>query len=579
MPAKKSSSVAATSSKPSKKSPTGAVGKPNIKTAKAATTASSSKPSPAPKLADIFEKAGFQHVPSDGLHFTIGGRTGELDHIFVWKNVVLLCEETAGKDAAKHCTNKIFLHTKIKAHWLEFFQKYTQQNPALLEALGPEYQVGDVEVRHIYYSEEIDVVGSIGDPSPMLVLTRAQARYFKSLVDTIERSAKFELLKYLDVALHQVGEARISGNAVPLNSYAAFALSAAHTSYPPGFAVVSFYADPMALIQRAYVMRRDGWETPDLSYQRFVKADKLLKMREYLAGNGKVFINNIVVTLPPEAILVDNTGKVLDAATMKNKADVKLSLPLELGTVGIVDGQHRILSYYEGADPFDVAISGLRKRQNLLVTGIVFPADYTAEMRVKFEAEIFLGINNNQSPVHTQLRQDLETIINPETPLAIARTIVSLLSKEGALADMLQMSQFDPSDKISSGSLGAYVVKPLVRKNSALYKTWDATGARDLSSAADRGDYIDYCVKELKRLLSGASAHLKSNWKSVPNGGVLSTTAVGGLLLLLDRLIKAGKTPSSIDYKTLLNNIGSFDFSAYSGSSWGKLSRDLEACL
>lgn len=576
MPAKKKSSVAAPS-KPTKKSLTGGAGKPKSKTTKV--TASSSKLSQAPKLKEIFEKAGFQHVPSDGHHFTIGGRTGELDHIFVWKNVVLLCEETAGKDATKHCTNKIFLHTKIKEHWLEFFQQYTQQNSALLTALGQEYQVHDLEVRHIYYSEEVDVAGSIGDPSPMLVLTRAQARYFKSLVDTIERSAKFELLKYLDVALHQVGEARISGNAVPLNSYAAFALSAAHTSYPPGFAVVSFYADPMALIQRAYVMRRDGWESPDLSYQRFVKSEKLVKMREYLAGNGKVFINNIVVTLPPEAILADSTGKVLDITTMKNKASVKLSLPLELGTVGIVDGQHRILSYYEGADPFDQTISGLRKRQNLLVTGIIFPANYTAEMRVKFEAEIFLGINNNQSPVHTQLRQDLETIINPETPLAIARSIVSRLSKDGALAGMLQMSQFDPSDKISSGSLGPYVVKPLIRKNSVLYKTWDATGARDLSNADDRAEYVDYCVRELKRLLAGASAHLKGKWKSVPNGGVLSTTAVGGLLLLLDRLIKAGKTPSSIDYKTVLKNITNFDFSAYTGSSWGKLSRDIEAAL
>ena len=578
MPAAKKSPLAvATAPKPSAKPPASAAVKPKNKPA--APTASSSKANQAPKLRDIFEKAGFQHVPSDGLHFTIGGRTGEIDHIFVWENVVLLCEETAGKDAAKHCTNKIFLHAKIKEHWLQFFQQYSQQNPALPKALHPQYQVHDLEVRHIYYSEEIDVVGSVGYPSPMLILTRAQARYFKSLVDTIERSAKFELLKYLGIALHQIGEERIAGNAVPLQSYPAFALSAAHTSYPAGFAVVSFYADPMALIQRAYVMRRDGWESPDLSYQRFVKADKLVKMREHLAGNGKVFINNIVVTLPPEAILTDSAGKALDAATMKHKVEAKLNLPLELGTVGIVDGQHRILAYYEGVDPFDQTISGLRKRQNLLVTGIIFPANYTAEMRVKFEAEIFLGINNNQSPVHTQLRQDLETIINPDTPLAIARTVVSRLSKEGALADMLQMSQFDPSDKISSGSLGPYVVKPLVRKNSALYKTWDATGTRDLSIADDREEYIDYCVKELKRLLAGASSHLKSKWKSVPNGGVLSTTVVGGLLLLLDRLIKAGNTPSSIDYKVTLKKIDAFDFSAYTGSSWGKLSRDLEAAL
>ena len=150
----------------------------------------------APKLKTIFESAGFRHVPADGLHFTVGGRTGELDHIFVWENVVLLCEETAIKDATKHCTNKIYLHNKISEHWsTSFYGDYTKQNPALLEALGSKYQVQDIEVRHIYYSEEVDVFESIGDPSPMLILSRAQARYFASLVETIARSAKYELLK------------------------------------------------------------------------------------------------------------------------------------------------------------------------------------------------------------------------------------------------------------------------------------------------------------------------------------------------------------------------------------------------
>lgn len=539
------------------------------------------KGSPAPKLRDIFEGAGFQHVPADGLHFNVSGRTGELDHIFVWENVILLCEETtATKDVPKHCVNKIYLHQKIAEQWsTDFFAKYSLQNKHLPAAISKKYQDQDLEVRHIYYSENVDVMDSIGDPSPMRIISRAQARYFASLVETISRSAKFELLKFLGVALHQVGDARISGSGVASNSFQAFALPAAHTSYPLGFTVVSFYADPMALIQRAYVMRRDGWEDPDLSYQRFVKAEKLVAMREYLGDNGKVFINNLIVTLPPTTLLTDQNSKPIDPNALQQKLSVQLNLPLELGTVGIVDGQHRILSYYEGSDPMDSKISNLRQRQNLLVTGIIFPANYTPEMRVKFEAEIFLGINNNQSAVHTQLRQDLETIINPETPLAIARTVVTRLSKEGALAGMMQMSQFDPADKISSGSLGPYVVKPLVRKNSALYKKWDSTGARNLNETKDRKEYIEFCVLEIKRLLAGASGHMKEKWNSVPNGGVLSTTVVGGLFLLLDRLVKEGSTPSSIDYDSKLKNIASFDFAPYTGSSWSKLSTALLAAL
>lgn len=543
---------------------------------------SSNSPAPAKQsvLRKIFEGAGFKHVSADNIHFTVDGRQGEIDHIFVYENVVLFCEETTEAHASKHCTNKIVLHQKIAEDYPRFYGIYCPKNPALEAALQPSYSLQDLEVRHVYFSEASDVAQSVGSSDPLQILTRAQAKYFSSLVDTIQRSAKFELLKYLGVELHQVGTARLSGMAVVSHSFPAFALPAAHTSYPPGFAVVSFYADPMALLQRSYVLRRDGWTDPDLSYQRFVRAEKLVAMREYLGGNGKVFINNLVVTLPSTALLTDEkTKQPIAPHALMNKTSVSLHLPLELGTVGIVDGQHRILSYYEGSGPLESKVSQLRQRQNLLVTGIIFPQSYTAEMRVKFEAEIFLGINNNQSPVHTQLRQDLETIINPETPLAIARLIVTRLSKEGPLSGKMQMSQFDPPEMISSGSLGPYVVKPLTRKNGALYKTWDGAGTRNLNDAQDRQEFVDYCVSELRRLLGAAGGHLKSKWNSAPNGGVLTTTAVGGLILLLDRLVKGGVAPSTIDYEAKLRKITNFDFGKYTGSSWGKLANDLHAFL
>lgn len=529
-------------------------------------------------LRKIFEGAGFKHVHSDNLHFSVGGRAGEIDHIFVWENIVLLCEETTEAHPSKHCANKILFHSRIAADYEEFYTVFGSMSPLLMDAIGTSYGRQDWEVRHIYFSEAADI--DMGSTEPFLIITRAQAQYFASLVETIERSAKYELLKYLGIALHQTGHARLSGSGVAFNSFTAFALPAAHTSYPPEFAVVSFYADPQALISRSYVLRRDGWEDPGLSYQRFVKAEKLLAMREYLADNGKVFINNLVVTLPSTALLIDGKTKMPVAPdALSNKALVQLQLPLELGTVGIVDGQHRILSYYEGSGSTEAAIDRLRIRQNLLVTGIIFPSSYTAEMRAKFEAEIFLGINNNQSPVNPQLRQDLETIINPESNTAIARLIIIRLSKEGPLAGKMSMSQFDPPEKIASASLGKYVVESLTKPRSAFYQTWDRTGVRDLRKAQDREEFVNYSVAELKRLLQGAASNLKHKWKSVPNGGILSTTVVGGLLLLMDRLVKSKFTPSSIDYDHLFKDISDFEFKNYSSSAWAKLATALMATL
>lgn len=533
-----------------------------------------------PKLLDIFVGAGFEHIPSDNIHFHLQGRQGEIDHIFGWQNVILLCEETAGKDVTKHCTNKIFFHKLIANDWPAFFAEYRTKNPQLDAYIGANYNADELEVRHIYYSEEHDLdEGVAKNATPFRNLSRTNAAYFSALVKTIEKSAKFELLKFLDVSLNRVGQTRISGGSVTSQSFPGFALPAAHTNYPKDFAVVSFYADPMALIQRAYVLRRDGWESPDLSYQRFVRSEKLVEMRDYLSNNGKVFINNLIVTLPYKAVMREMGGQVIDPKTLTQRIHVELDLPLELGTVGIVDGQHRILAYFEGEGAIEEKIASLRKRQNLLVTGIVFPENYTSEMRVKFEAELFLAINNTQTGVHTQLRQDLETIINPETPLAIGRSLINRLSQDGSLDGMLQVSQFDSSDKISTGSLGPYVLKPLLRKGSAFYGTWDPSGTLDLVDSGQRKKYVDYSLVEVKRLLAGCSQNLQQQWKPVARGGILSTTIIGGLLLLLERLAEAKQPITTLDYQKILVPIKTFDFSKYKSSGWAQLSKDLFAKL
>lgn len=552
------------------KSPSGTVAKTTKK------SSIISKIHKAPKLLDIFEGAGFKHIPSDNIHFDLQQRTGEIDHIFAWENVILLCEETASKDVTKHCTNKIFFHGLIANDWPAFFAKYRKINPQLDAYIGTSYNADELEVRHIYYSEEQDLSDGVANNSdPFRILSRTNAVYFATLVKTIAKSAKFEILKFLEITLNRVGQTRISGGSVTSQSFPGFALPAAHTNYPKGFAVVSFYADPMALIQRAYVLRRDGWESPDLSYQRFVRAEKLLEMRDYLSNNGKVFINNLIVTLPSKALMRETNGQLVDPKTLSQRTHVELDLPLELGTVGIVDGQHRILAYFEGSGPVEEKIAPLRKRQNLLVTGIIFPADYSAEMRVKFEAELFLSINNTQTGVHTQLRQDLETIINPETPQAIGRSIINRLSHDGPLGGMLQVSQFDSPEKIATGSLGPYVLKPLLRKGSAFYAAWDPSGTHDLSDSPQRHKYIDYSVGEIKRLLDGCSQNLQHRWKPVARGGILSTTIVGGLLLLLERLAEEGQPISMLDYSKLLTPIQEFEFSTYKSSAWAQLSKDL----
>ncbi|MBO1361934.1 hypothetical protein J2D73_19305 [Acetobacter sacchari] len=535
----------------------------------------SSKVAKAPsKTLGIFEAAGFQHIKSDNIHFLVSQQMGEIDYVFVWENVILLVEETTGEDLSKHPPKKIHFHKLIDQNKNDFFRSFSAACPEFGTYMSGDYQANEMEIRHVYYSEcQLVPSGISFNPQPFKIMQPSDGAYFEKLTKDIQKSSKYELLKYLNVKLCDVGQSRISGSGVTSKSFAGFALPSKHTNYPDDFVVVTFYADPASLILRAYVLRRNGWEQPTLSYQRFVQSEKLTSMREYLSKNGKVFINNLIVTLPSNSIMQDADGQIISPSELTQKTSVKLILQDELASIGIVDGQHRILSYFEGVDAIDKEIKNIRQRQNLLVTGIIFPKDYDDERKMKFEAELFLSINNTQTSVNPELRQDLEAIINPSSPLGMGRTIIHKLAETGALSGLLHVNQSDSSNLISTGSLGPHVLQQLVRSTSPLYKEWAKSKSVDLSLEKDRDSFVDYCANELRSMLGAAAGIMEPKWKPVDIGGILSTAVVGGFMLLLNRLCKVHSYPR--DYKKLLSPIKNFDFSKYTSSNWARMAREI----
>jgi DNA modification methylase len=88
--------------------------------------------------------------------------------------------------------------------------------------------------------------------------------------------------------------------------------------------------------------------------------------------------------------------------------------------VGIIDGQHRVFCYHEGSDVLEPKIAILRKRQHLLVTGIIYPSGIKEQARLEFEARLFLEINDThpcQFPV--ALVQRLVRALCPENSIVL----------------------------------------------------------------------------------------------------------------------------------------------------------------
>jgi hypothetical protein len=57
----------------------------------------------------LFETLGFNRVKVDGLEFKFRTRTGELDDVFLYKNVIVIAEYTVGEAASAHVSKKSML--------------------------------------------------------------------------------------------------------------------------------------------------------------------------------------------------------------------------------------------------------------------------------------------------------------------------------------------------------------------------------------------------------------------------------------------------------------------------------------
>lgn len=522
-------------------------------------------------IKDVFVGAGFTYIESEGKHISVSKQDGEIDYIFMWENVIVLCEETSGKDVSNHFAKKLIYHELIYKNKKEFFTEYEKIDVSIFNNMK-EYNYEDLEVRCLYYSAAKEVSqGTARNSAILKVITQEQAQYFAELSKTVGKTSRFELLKFLGISLGSIGQARISGVGVPSYFLPALALSSKRTNYPDDFICVSLYIDPNMLLSRSCVFRRDGWQDPNLSYQRFIDKKKLAEIRKYLANDGRVFVNNVIVTFPPGVIIKNNKGELLKREDIDSNKLIEVELKDEISTIGIIDGQHRVFAYYEGNDDLESKISQLRQRQNLLVTGIIFPENYDEEQRVRFEADLFLSINSNQKPVEPSLKQEIELIIHPEMPLAVARAIIKKLAVQGALAGMLQTSQFSSPSKIATASIASFVLAPMVRKGGKLYNSWDSTDKKSLENESHREEYINYCATGINSFLGIIASVLELKWKIQKSGGVLNTNVVAAFIHLYGTSLKSDK----VFNKKTLEFLNNFTFTGYGSSKWAALSNDI----
>lgn len=249
-------------------------------------------------IRDTFTGMGFTYLPTNNYHFTIGNRTVELDYVFIYKNVVIVCEDTTGAAKDKdHIRKKNEAAGELKSNAQRLIEVMWEKFPEKVETLK-EYNIERVLQYYIYISQnELGISEEdIKRFSNIIFWEPQMLSFFYKLSQCIQYSAKYEFFRFLGITNDQIGYSKSGGLKRSLKAPIIYPKDI--TGLRNGIRVISFMMSAEDLLKTGYVLRKDNWETSVFLYQRLIEKEKIKGIRRFLAEKGEAFYNNVIVALP-----------------------------------------------------------------------------------------------------------------------------------------------------------------------------------------------------------------------------------------------------------------------------------------
>lgn len=543
----------------------------------------------------------------EGNNVVYKARESEFDDFFAFENLLLIVEYTSDKDVSKHLLKKKVIYDLINQNHREFIEfaigepKLNSFKEYYDNELKNKYTIGQIRIRIMYCS--IKTVDSqykecFNGNNSVFFYDYDTVFYFKSLAATIKRSARYELFHFLRIKASDIGNS--VSDTPGSNKYKGNILPVEKSSFKDGHNIISFYIDAASLIRRAYVLRQESWREDDAGgfYQRMVVGKKILSMRKYLANEGRVFVNNIIATLSNDsAQLLDANGKIVrltDKGHFEGNESHDQVTPAQVqiddlpNIIGIIDGQHRVYAYHEGTDLYEEKISKLRNQQHLLVTAILFPKSINEGSRRRFEATLFREINNNQTNINSQLKQDIDVMISPFSVTAVCKNIIAKLNESGPLSGLIAVHSYDKG-MLKTASIVSYGLIPLIKfddspKSDSLFSIWSNPDKKKLNKDCEeyelKKQYVDFCAEKIRDMFIAIKKIVPPELWRVYNPkdkkGALSVTFINGFLNVIRCQIKdTGLLLSSQDYYLKLKDIKIDELKKYKSSQYNKMGKTI----
>lgn len=537
------------------------------------------------KIRNIFTGAGFKYIPTNDHEMIIGLRKIEVDSLFIYENIWLVCEDTVKtSDIRDHIRIKNEAFGEIKKNKGEFVAKLTELFPEHIDLLN-KYDNDRIKFFGLYISKnELPLAKTDYELFDNLKFVNPQTLgYFQWTVKGIKFSARNEIFRFLNLKSKDIG--LISSSSGNAEIVAPIIYPREFTGLKNKVRVVSFMMSAEDLLNTCYVLRKDNWEESIWLYQRLIDNNRLKKVRSFIESKGEAFYNNIIVALPDEVAFKDAAGhfKTIEEISAL-EGNCQLILPKELNSICVIDGQHRIFAHYEsGIDSKqERKIAKLRKQLHLLVTGLVFPKDMKLEERSKIQSEIFDDINSNAKAVPQNILLQIKRIKNPIADESLAQFVIEKLNREGIFKNMLQISSLDKG-KIKTASIVRFALRYLVTVTptdgkQSLFDYWGGDKNALLSTDDEAiQDYVSFCSSAIREYFGAINKNLKSAWDD-PESKLLTVIALNGFIIAFTRQLSVNGVQNFAFYDKVFAN-WNFDFSQkgfpYTSSQYRKFSTEI----
>lgn len=528
-----------------------------------------------------FTDAGFTYFSTLDKHFPIGTRTVELDYLFLYENIIVICEDnTKQKKDIDHIRNKNESFAEIrnnKTAFLNWLSNTFPEKATMVKQYRPERYF----LYYIYISQtELEITEDEKNRySNLLFWDPETLSYFNRMAQCIQHSARYEIFRYLGLKNDEIGFSGSEGGKTTIKAPIIYPQEA--TGLRNGVRVVSFMMSAEKLLRTSYVLRKDSWEESMFLYQRLIEKDKVKSIRAFLAQKGEAFYNNIIVALPDNVTFEDDAGTPILVENIGDFQHCKLVLPDEMNSICIIDGQHRIFAHYEApaTEKYELQIAPLRRQLHLLVTGLIFPTEMKEPERKQIQSQIFLDINDNTKKVAPNVLTHIEMVKDPFSDIGLARRVIERLNKKRVFLNRFELSALDES-KIKVASIIKFALRYLVTVTPAegktsLYAYWQGNKeAFQQKDEASLNDYIEFCANSIDLYFSAIRDAFKSSWND-PASKMLSVISINGFIIAFNRQLNKYGVSDYPFYSSCLRKL-SIDFSKngfpYTSSQYRKFS-------